>query len=455
MSEGALHRLIITFDQAFSELGSKVSASKLEELAVFIHKAMTVQARHYHTLEHVFTFIEPGNPIQTLAGLFHDIVYYQVDLGFLPAIHRIIAPFISQRGQEFTIALDAPDDPQFNLVLEAFGYQRGDSVSVTTGLNEFLSAVVMNDRLGDLVAQKDLLLMDLCIEATIPFRGPANNGQSCFQALEERLRSINRRLSFGMRDQEVRDAIRLALRVANKDVSGFAEQDAAVFLSNTWRLLPEMNVPLRAGNVYTIREYREALQNMDAFFSQLDPQRVFHQYSGEPAQREFELMVERARRNIEIAQRYLRVKLLAQALLEALAMESGGDAPLSLFMGDTTAEADAHRLEKHLPAMDNPSWAEPNSELYHLLATGRTDNPGFDLNTSPLSLFIYKSLSPGEFNRAFDAAQEMFACRISPAAFLQQLNPQIVSAVARASAAMATTRSQALQKYSRLSGSAK
>jgi hypothetical protein len=49
----------------------------------------------------------------------------------------------------------------------------------------------------------------------------------------------------------------------------------------------------------------------------------------------------------------------------------------------------------------------------------------------------------------------MFACRISPAAFLQQLNPQIVSAVARASAAMATTRSQALQKYSRLSGSAK
>lgn len=448
MSEGALHRLIVTLDQAFGELGSQVSASKLEELAVFIHKAMTAQARHYHTLEHVFTFIESDNPIQTLAGLFHDIVYYQVDLGFLPAIRRIIEPFISQRGEEFTIALDAPNDRRFNLVLEAFGYQRGDAVSVTTGLNEFLSAVVMNARLGDLIHQKDLLLMDLCIEATIPFRGPADDGRSCFQALEDRLRSINRRLNFGMTDQAIQDAIRLSLRVANKDVSGFAEQDAAVFLSNTWRLLPEMNVPLRAGNVYTIREYREALQNMDTFFSQLDPRRVFHQYGGEPAQQEFERMVERARRNIEIARRYLHIKLLAQALLEALAMESGGDAPLSLFMGDTTTDAGAPRLEKHLPAIDNPSWVEPNSEFYHLLATGRTDNPGFDLNTSPLSLFIYKCLSPDEFNRAFNAAQEMFACRISSAEFLRQLNPQMVSAVARASALLATTRSQALQKYS-------
>jgi len=449
MSEGALHRLIVTFDQAFRELGSEVSASKLEELAVFIHKAMTVQARHYHTLEHIFTFIEPGNPIQTLAGLFHDIVYYQVDLGFLPTIHRIIAPFIRQHKEGFAIALDAPDVPQFNLVLEAFGYQRGDGVSVTTGLNEFLSAVVMNVRLGDLVAQKDLLLMDLCIEATIPFRGPADDGKDCFLALEDRLRSINQRLNFGMTDQEIQDAIRLALRVANKDVSGFAEQNVAIFLSNTWRLLPEMNVPLRAGNVYTIREYREALQNMDAFFSLLDPQRVFHQYGGEPEQQEFKRMVERARRNIETARRYLHVKLLAQALLEALAMESGGDAPLSLFMGDASADASAPRLEKHLPAIDNPSWVEPNSEFYHLLASGRTDNPGFDLNTSPLSLFIYKSLSPDEFKHAFDAAQEMFVGRISPAEFLRQLNPQVVSAVAQASAAMATTRSQSLQKYSR------
>jgi hypothetical protein len=239
------------------------------------------------------------------------------------------------------------------------------------------------------------------------------------------------------------------LRVANKDVSGFAEQNVAIFLSNTWRLLPEMNVPLRAGNVYTIREYREALQNMDAFFSLLDPQRVFHQYGGEPEQQEFKRMVERARRNIETARRYLHVKLLAQALLEALAMESGGDAPLSLFMGDTSADASAPRLEKHLPAIDNPSWVEPNSEFYHLLASGRTDNPGFDLNTSPLSLFIYKSLSPDEFKHAFDAAQEMFVGRISPAEFLRQLNPQVVSAVAQASAAMATTRSQSLQKYSR------
>ena len=45
---------------------------------------------------------------------------------------------------------------------------------------------------------------------------------------------------------------------------------------------------------------------------------------------------------------YLRVKLVAQAILEALAELTGGDAPLTLFMGDLPHEGVAPpRLEDY------------------------------------------------------------------------------------------------------------
>ncbi len=89
--EGMLQRLINVFRESFDRLGVSVGLDVLEDQAVLIHKAMTVQTRNYHNLEHVFDLIEADNPIQTLAALYHDIVYYQVDLGFLPQIHLLIS----------------------------------------------------------------------------------------------------------------------------------------------------------------------------------------------------------------------------------------------------------------------------------------------------------------------------------------------------------------------------
>jgi hypothetical protein len=237
------------------------------------------------------------------------------------------------------------------------------------------------------------------------------------------------------------------LSVANKDVENFAESDAAVFLEYTWRLLPEMNVPLRARNVYTIREYREALQRMEAFFCTVDPEVVFHRYQGLPPESEFRQMVGRAYHNIDTAWHYLRLKLLAQALLEALAEESGGDAPLSLFMGDLPAEGNARRLENYLPAVADPPWVDRSSIMLALMESGRKGNLGFYLNTAPLSLFLYRSLRPEEIEHALALSQEMFAGRLPPGDFLRSLNLEVVAAVARASAEMVTTRRKQLLRY--------
>ena len=96
MIEGTIQRLISIFNHAFQQLNVEVDLCTLENLAVLIHKAMTVQARNYHSLDHVFAFVDEADPVPTLAALFHDMVYYQIDQGFLPEIQEIISPYITQ-----------------------------------------------------------------------------------------------------------------------------------------------------------------------------------------------------------------------------------------------------------------------------------------------------------------------------------------------------------------------
>jgi hypothetical protein len=289
--------------------------------------------------------------------------------------------------------------------------------------------------------------MDLCIEATIPFRGSLGNGKDYLDLLEERLIDINRRWGLGLSPPEIQDSVRLAVQVANTDVENFAESDTATFLEYTWKLLPEMNASLRAGNVYTIREYRQALQRMETFFRTVDPALVFHRYRDFPPEDEFRWMVGRAYQNIDTAWHYLRLKLLAQAFLEALAEESGGDAPLSLFMGDLPVDESVRRLENYLPEAADLPLLDRASLQRALAESGRRGHPEFDLNTAPLTLYLYHRLRPDEIEIALGLSQEMFAARLAPGDFLRRLNPAVVSAVALASAEMVPTRREKLLCY--------
>jgi hypothetical protein len=226
MHEGMINRLIGVFDQAFKRLGMFVAPNRLEDLAVLIHKAMTMQARNYHNLEHVFGFIDPDNPIQTLAALFHDIVYYQVDLGFLPEIRRIISPYvIEQDGVIYFTSRVKTADRLLFLIFEIFGVRDREFVTMEMGANEMLSALVMTRKLGSFLRQKDLVKIALCIEATIPFRNNQTDGKSHFEKQAERVQLLNKMWGIEFSDDEVIETMQLAVRFANKDVDGFAEQD--------------------------------------------------------------------------------------------------------------------------------------------------------------------------------------------------------------------------------------
>ena len=147
------------------------------------------------------------------------------------------------------------------------------------------------------------------------------------------------------------------------------------------------------------------------------------------------------------AREYLGIKLLTAAVLEALAEISGGDTPVSLFMGDLGAEKKGNRLEDYLPEYEPPAGARLDTTLYDLLAHGRASASSFDLQNSPLSLYIYLHLGAEGFVDFLEAAQKMFAGSLSPRAFLDSLPADMVASVAEGCAQMAFTRSEELFRY--------
>ncbi len=451
MSKGTIHRVIEVFFEAFSDLHVNIPMKDLESMAVLVHRAMTLQTRHFHTLEHVFSFTSAADPIQSLAALFHDIVYFQVDEGFIPEIQEIIAPFIHQYGNKISLKPLLPDEDRIlQLTLEVFNFSPGKILSPNNGLNEFLSALVMGKKLYGVISDHDLLRMIICIEATIPFQGKNDKGETHFDILENRLKHINEKYIYCMEEADIIEALQLAVKFSNKDVESFSEKSAGRFLDNTWKLLPETNVALRSAEIYSIREYRQALYKMDLFFSFLNPENVFNQYHGVPSNRKYQQMVRQARNNVLTARDYLRIKLLSAAILEALAEITGGDAPLSLFSEDLQSESrQSLQYQDFLQQPIEPAPIDNTSILYKLFYEGRPAETAFDMKTSPLALFLYMTLKQQEINRLVELALKMFDNELHPYQFLREINPTVLAAITDATAQMVVTRREKLREFAR------
>lgn len=450
MRIATFEQLVSQFHQTFQALSIEISPLALENLAITVYKAMAAQTRNFHTLEHVFNLAEANDPIRTLAAFFHDIVYYQVDMGFASGIQESIAPYVRQKdGQIFIINKVNPDDRLFNLALKVFGFGPGQKLSLSAGLNEFLSTLVMHKKLKSFLSEQDLLRVTLCLEATIPFRCPNAQGFSPFDLLELRIHAINREFQFGFAQTDIEHMVKTAVLFANKDVGNFAESDVAKFLDQTWKLLPETNVALRAPELYSIREYRMALQRMEQFLSALNADCVFHQYRNVPTDAEFQTMVKRSHYNINTTREYLQMKLLTTAVLEALAEVSGGDAPLSLFMGERSQKGEnAKKLEDYLPPV-KPAEFVDESTVFSLLDKGLITEPSFDIKHSPLSVFLYTNLGPTKIKQLLGFAKELFNGRMKAHVFLTKIDPTVVAVIAQASASMVSTRREKLLEYSK------
>ena len=447
MAIATINRFISLFDDAFKALACPVAMQDTERLAVLVHQSMSSKTRAYHTPGHVFYMCEGMKPIQVLAALFHDVVYYQLDSGFpAPAMPWLQDVTRTQDGNLILQAI-APDDSATALCAAVFNFVPGQALPLYGGMNEFLSAVLAARLLQHYLSPADLLCLVACIEATVPFRAPAPDGKTATDALAERVRAqyvlrcnpTNSANVPAYVNQTVADAVVLG----NRDVGGFAHADPALFLSSTWLLIDESNAPLASPGVYSLGEYRGALVRMGGFLSSLDARTIFQHHNATPPPEEVARLCATAQHNIGFACDFLDAKITSVAIIEALALSTGGDCPVSMLLGDIRSPyGKPERVEDFLP--DLPSTELVNDDLLRVFEKGRTLESNNDLTASPLTAFIYRHMGHSGTQAAFRQARLMFDGVLPPAQFLQALAPDMVRPILRGCANLALSRRDAL-----------
>ncbi len=452
MAIATINRLITLFDGAFRALSVSVDMAQSERLAMVVQFAMDSKVRAYHTTAHVFGLCEGLNPHQVLAALFHDLVYYQLDDGPPESAVGILHGVMSEQGGGLVVQPFAKDDDTLALCAAVFDVVPGQTLLLYAGLNEFLSSVVAARLLQPLLSPRDLLAVLAGIEATIPFRAVGMDGTSSADLLALRVLSQCQLLEptwppaacQSYADRVVCDAVQLA----NRDVGSFAHADSAIFLSSTWLLIDESNAPLTRVGVYTLQQYREVLMRMETFLGMLDPETVFQQYQDTPPQQEWARLCAAATRNIAFACDFLDAKVASIAVIEALAMGTGTDCPVSMFLGDIrSAQGHPDRVHDFLP--EAPISAEVDVDLLEVFEKGRNLGSSNDLAASPLTAFVYRYLGFEGTRTALRHARDMFAGITTPQQFLQTQNREMVCAIIQACSHLALSRRDALQELQR------
>ncbi|THB63109.1 MAG: hypothetical protein D6B26_06395 [Spirochaetaceae bacterium] len=450
MNATTVHRTIMLLEKALQMIGAKATSQLIESTGIMINRAMRASERSFHTPEHIFALANPDDPYSILAALFHDIVYFQVDRGFDPQVGQLVEPYIEINADQVRICDKVKqDDRAFWGIASVFGFEPGMTLSPFAGLNEFLSALVMALSLEGIVADPDLLIVAASIEMTIPFRAANKNGKTPAEQLYERIIATNKQFQLGLKEQDCVNAVEKAVIFANSDVENFAEEQVARFLDNTWKLIPETNPALRTFGIFCITDYRTALMKMSGFMDNLNTDSIFASFGKQPPADQLETLRSRSQRNIKIARKYLGLKLIAATILEALAKETGNDVPVAFFMGEAERNPEGLSLANHLPAPESCQSEtcqndSKEADLFSLLAFGRSSESEFDPKSSPLSLFIYCSISEDELADSLQKARSMFSEEISRLDFLKSMPKEMITTIANAIAKVAFTRAKPL-----------
>ncbi|HEY0251617.1 MAG TPA: hypothetical protein VGC41_08825 [Kofleriaceae bacterium] len=419
--------------KALHDLGADVPTAHIEHCGFSIHGAISAPGREYHNHDHVIGLTRDCEPLEVIAALYHDAVYIQVDKdlpkSMLAELSRVLEPV----AKGWRILPAAGDDQVTADVLAVFGKKSGEEVSTSHGLNELASALVASIQMADVLDRNQRLAIAACIEQTIPFR-------------VDPVPVLNNRLaSLGLSGAALEATVARALRVGNRDVENFADNDAARFLDNTWKLLPESNPALHLPHVYTVRDYRTALMKMEGFLAQLPAERVFHAWGNEPSAGVHARRVARATGNLELAVRYLRAKLYSIALVEAIAELTGGDVPLDFFMGgakDSGSRDAAKRIEQFLPHLGAVKSLDP--PLHRLLQEGRASESSFDTRPSPVGAFLHSTIGEATMMSGVDRAKRWWHGASDAQDFLGSQPAKPVAAICRAAAHIMDTRTDRL-----------
>lgn len=391
MEHTRIQKLVTDMGSCLQDLGYSAPLEDLERWSILIYESMMSPSRTFHSVQHVFDVAIGADSIQKLAAFFHDIIYYSIDGGLNPRHQApILGDVIDEVDGKVYLTVE-PLDSNTKMVLDIFGFQSGQLLDPYHGLNEILSSICAVRCYQSAMEPVTLAQVVACIEATIPFRKCDAQGRDPPTALFDRLNEVNDTYNLGMSPDEIVKAVQRSCDLGNRDLKNFATPERAVFLSNTWNLLPESNIPLRNVIAYRISDFAMALKKMSDFFSRLDPEVIYTCFRcSESELRVHRKMTDLATENIRVALLYMNCKGLAIATLEAISILTGGDAPIALFLGDLP---ERHHIS---PTAENfISYVEPRMDIkmdktvFQLLRYGRESESNFDIKNSPLGAYLY------------------------------------------------------------------
>jgi hypothetical protein len=431
------------FDLAFKGLSVHVPPAEVQAMAMLVHQCMAANTRTYHTGFHVLGLCEGMQPIQVLAALFHDVVFYQAD-GGLPACVSALLKNVTRPEAGFWRLLEiAPDDRVIALCVDIFGFHPGQHLSPRNGMNEFLSAVVAARLLHEHLSDPQLLAVVAGIELTIPFRAPDAKGNTAAQRLAQRVQARCTRLAPALFDRDqpgaafVKSTVTSAVDLANRDVTGFIEAAPEYCLINTMLLVEESMMPRAVAGERSLLAYRKALLATDLFLSQLNPAWIAQSFEDHPNAEAVIQMRMAARNNIAFVRDYLAAVLSAVAIIEALTRSTGTVWPVTLFLDSMRCPED-----DLFPApLDDPIL---KADLRQLLKHGLAPEESPGLSALPLAARIYGFLGQAATQQVRQQAKQMFDRVLTPLAFLQMLDRDMVSAIIRRMAKIDASRQKEL-----------
>ena len=412
---------------ALKHLGNPTSSLEIEKLCFFVVTAMGSELRDYHKPEHPLDVSKRQTPVATLAAIFHDIVYVQVDPSWKTFLKDHLGNFLPNE----TLVLDAKHiygierNPVRKAIISIFGMENRTDVMPGKGINELLSAIVMESLLSSFISDKQILFVAACIEATIPFRGKDSEGRSCAEVLSSRMNRISKTINLEISMEDIAGTISSARELVENDLSSFAHPRLNTFISNTWNVMNENNATLR-NTFFTVSEYRKAVYGVIPFLNSLDPHQMFW---NDPNSLDIKqkTMTENAEKNIRLGAEYLNMVGLSLSLVEAVSLECGGDAPFETIVGSTrkSREHVPRSVGACLTARDGRELDPDEKLVFQILKNGRDLRARFDRKECPIGAYLYQALNKVELKSSFSLAQKFHKQEISSMDFIRSF-PEFV-----------------------------
>lgn len=431
-------------ESAFAELEKNISAREIEGLAIFLTRTMGTESRDYHRPQHSLDVATNLPALALLAGLFHDIVYVQVDPSWQLTLRNLLGPFKISAELRINIAeaLASSTDKWDKIAAIIFGFENEKDLPPFRGLNEFLSALVMTKKIGPYLSDVEMIKAIACVESTIPFRKEDESGLGPAKRLSKRLKLATQAAGIAeLSEAELKATIDCCRKIVERDLSSFGSETSAAYLTDTWRVIFENNVSMR-NTFFSVSEYRRAIYNSYNFLSGLHPSLLFWQEEGKEKNRH----LIRATHNLTVGAEYLRAQITGVTLVEAIALETGGDAPWEIFAGSVKRGRD-HEFHPLVPETFlalkktlGDEKSEIRQEVYELLIAGREQHSRFDRKDAPLAAYIYGHLNQKKFEDLWANIRLFIDGKLPAVDLLSTLSPEVMQPLLEAVGRVAETR---------------